>query len=69
MVGLMPKTHTQMTSHSGRTLTEMDTATTQAVRHLMRVQRRAGIQRLATDMDVLTRMAMDGMMSSMNCRT
>ena len=47
---------------------EMDTATTQAVRHLMHAQEQMEIRHLATDMGALTRMAMDGMMSSMNCQ-
>ena len=69
MVGLMSRTHIRMTSHNGRTLTEMDTVTTPAVRRLMHVLEQMEIRHLATDMGVLTRMAMDGMMSLMNYRT
>ena len=69
MVGLMSKIHTQTTQHNGRILTETDMVTTPVVRRLMHVLERTEIRRLATDMVVLTQMAMDGMMSSMNCQT
>ena len=68
MVGLMSKIHTQTTQHNGRILTETDMVTTLVVRRLMHALERTEIRRLATDMGVLTQMAMDGMMSSMNCQ-
>ena len=67
MVGLMSKTHIRMTARNGQTSTEMDTVTTQEVLHQMHAQEQTEIRRSATDMGALTRMAMVGMMSSMNC--
>jgi hypothetical protein len=69
MVGLMSKTHTPTISRSGRILTEMDTATILVVPRLMHVLEQVEIRHLATDTDVLTRMEMGGMISSMNCQT